>query len=190
MGEAKRRKKILGEAYGKKESIIIVGRAEFDRHLLKFADAWTEKIKEIGELDNLEAEEQKAKEEEFNQWLKEYLECYRQSEREKLVMGVLDPLYAELAEMPESEAKAIEFAVNWSIETILLYKRFKPYLSESSASEYAEPLIGFYEIVIKEALENARGEEIDELKQEFEEILEIEESKRISHAPISVEPSA
>ena len=184
MGEAKRRKKILGEAYGKKESTIIVGSAEFERHLLKFADAWTEKLEELGELDGLEEEEQEVKEEEFNQWIREYLESYRQSEREKLVMGVLDPVYAELAEIPESEVKALEFAVNWSIETLFLDKRFKPYLSTSLASEYAEPLIGFYEVVITEALENAKGNvetlaEIEKLKQQFEEIVEIEESKRI-----------
>ncbi len=57
---------------------------------------------------------------------------------------------------------------------------FKPYLSTSSASEYAKPLRGFYEVVIKEAMENARGgEEIEQLKQKFEETLEIEESERI-----------
>ena len=179
MGFAKRRKKILGEDYGKKESIVIVGSAELERHLLKFADAWTEKLEEIGELNDLEEEEQEVREEEFNQWLRKYLESYRQSEREKLVMGVLDPVWAELAEIPKSEAKAVEFAVNWSIETIFLYKRFKPYLSTSAASEYAEPLRGFYEIVIKEAMKNARGEEeIEKLKQEFEKTLEIEESKR------------
>ena len=180
MGEAKRRKKILGSAYGKKESTIIVGSAEFERHLLKFADAWTEKLAEIGKLDDLDSEEQEVKEEEFNQWLKEYLESYRQSYREKLVMGVLDPVYAELAEIPESEALAVEFALNWSIETLFLYKRFKPYLSTSAASEYAEPLRGFYEVVIKEAMKNAKGEEdIEQLKQEFEETLEIKESQRI-----------
>ena len=128
----------------------------------------------------LEEAEQAAQEEEFNQWLREYLESYRQSEREKLVMGVLDPLYAELAEIPELETEAIELALSWSIEAIVMYKMFKPYLSTSSASEYAQPLIGFYEMVIKEAMKNARGEEeIEQLKQEFEETLEIEESKRI-----------
>ena len=144
------------------------------------ADAWTEKLEEIGEVDQLEEEEQEVREEEFNQWVRKYLESYRQNEREKLVRGLLDPMYAELAEIPESEAKAVEFAVNWSIETLFLYKMFKPYLSTSSASEYAKPLISFYEVVIKEAMEKARGEsEIEQLKQEFEETLEIEESKRI-----------
>ena len=49
MGEAKRRKKLLGKDYGQKESIVIVGSAEFKRHLQKFADAWTEKLKEMGD---------------------------------------------------------------------------------------------------------------------------------------------
>ena len=71
---------------------------------------------------------------------------------------------------------------------------FKPYLSESSASEYAKPLISFYKIVIAEALEDPEADvedlaAVEKLKQEFEEVLEIEESKWISHTPISVEPS-
>ena len=180
MGEAKRRKKLLGKDYGQKESIVIVGSAEFERHLLKFAEAWTEKSEAMGDPDELEEAEQAAQEEEFNQWIKTYLESYRQSEREKLVMGVLDPLYAELAEIPESETEAVEFALSWSIEAMVMYQMFKPYLSTSSAAEYAKPLLGFYEMVIKEAMENARGEKIiEQLKQEFEEILEIEESKRL-----------
>ncbi len=154
------------------------------RHLLKFADAWTNKLEEIGEIDELEEEEQKVREEELDQWLKEYLESYRQSEREKIVRVILDSFYAELAQMPESEAKALEFSVDWALETRSLYKMFKPYLSESSASEYAKPLSKFYEIVIAEALEDSTGDEenralVYKLKQEFEEILDIEESKRI-----------
>ena len=49
MGEAKRRKKLLGEDYGQKESIVIVSSAELERHLLKFADAWTEKSEAMGD---------------------------------------------------------------------------------------------------------------------------------------------
>ena len=184
MGEAKRRKKLLGKDYGQKESIVIVGSAEFERHLLKFADAWAEKSEAMGDPYELEEAEQEVQEEEFNQWIGEYLESYRQSEREKLVMGILDPLYAELAEIPESETEAIEFALSWSIEAIVMYKMLKPYLSKSAASEYAKPLLGFYEVVIREAIENSKDkieakEEIEKLKQQFEEILEIEASKRI-----------
>ena len=180
MGEAKRRKKLLGKDYGQKPPVLVEGSPLFERHLQKFSDAWTEKLEAMVEPDELEESEQKFKEEEFNQWMREYLESYRQNEREKLVKGLLDPVYAELAEIPASEAKAVEFAVRWSIETLFLYKMFKPYLSTSSASEYAKPLIGFYEVIIKEAMENTRGnEQIEQLKQKFEEILEIEESERI-----------
>ena len=61
---------------------------------------------------------------------------------------------------------------------------FKPYLPKSSGSEYAKPLIDFYELVIAEAVEHTKGDvetqaDVEKLKQEFEEILEIEESKRI-----------
>jgi len=180
MGEAKRRKKLLGKDYGKKPPVLVEGSPVFERHLDKFADAWIEKLAATLKLEDLEEEERKVKEEEFKQWLREYLEIYSQNEREKLVRGLLDPVYAELAEIPESEAQAVGFAVSWSIDTIFLYKMFKPYLSDSSASEYAKPLVGFYEVVIKEAMKNAKGEEdIEQLKQEFEETLEIEESKRI-----------
>ena len=35
MGEAKRRKKLLGKDYGQKESIVLVGSAELEQHLRK-----------------------------------------------------------------------------------------------------------------------------------------------------------
>ena len=194
MGEAKRRKKLLGKDYGKKPPVLIEGTPQFARHVYKFADAWTHKLEEIGRIDKLEAEEQKVKEEELDQWIREYLAIYAQGEREKIVRAILDSIYAQLAELPESETEALDFGVDWSLETISLYKMFKPYLSESSASEYAKPLISFYKIVIAQALEDSEADvedlaAVEKLKQEFEEVLEIEESKRISHAPISVEPS-
>ncbi len=96
MGEAKRRKKLLGKDYGKKPPVLVEGSPQFARHLQKFSDAWTEKLEAMVEPDELEESEQKFKEEEFNQWMREYLESYRQNEREKLVKGLLDPVYAEL----------------------------------------------------------------------------------------------
>ena len=184
MGEAKRRKKLLGKDYGKKPPVLVEGSPQFARHLEKFADAWTNKLEQIGRLDELEESEQNVKEEELDQWIREYLSIYPQREREKIVRGILDPFYAELGQMPDSEIKAVEFGVNWALETSSLYKMFKPYLSESSASQYAKPLIGFYEIVIAEALEDSEGDvenraTVEKLKREFEEILEIEASKRI-----------
>ena len=115
--------------------------------------------------------------------MQNYLDSYRQSERERIVMGVLNQVYAEIAEMRPSPNKGIEWTLNWSIETLFLYQMFKPYLSTSSAKSYAKPLLGVYEMVIREAKENLKDkietqEKIEKLKQHFEEILEIEESKR------------
>ena len=184
MGEAKRRKKLLGKDYGQKPPLLVEGSPQVERHLRQLADAWAKKLAEIGKLDDLEEAEQKIKEEELNQWMRDYLAIYSQSEREIIVRGILDPVYAEIAQMPESEIKAVELAVNWSLEALSLYKMFKPYLPKSSVSEYAKPLINFYELVIAEAFFKAKGDagnqaELQKLKQEFEEVLEIEESKRI-----------
>ena len=74
MGEAKRRKKLLGKDYGKKPPCLVEGSPLFERHLPKFSDAWTEKLEAMVEPDELEESEQKFKEEEFNQWMREYLE--------------------------------------------------------------------------------------------------------------------
>ena len=182
-GEAQRRIKSLVTADEENQLVLIQGNQQFEQHFQKFTEAWANKIEEIGQPSELEEEEeQRAKREKFNQWLQKYLDSYRSYERELLVMRILDPIYVELMllELPQKKNQERDCVWKWSVEALSMYKTVKPYLSDSSAKMYAQPLLGFYELVIKEAMKNARGEEeIEKLKQEFEETLEIEESQRI-----------
>ena len=183
IGAAQRRKKSSLEAYGKTQPVLVEGSRQFEQHFQKFTEAWTNKIKEIGQPSELEGEEeQKAKREKFNQWLQKYLDSYRSYERELLVMRILDPIYVELMllELPQKKNQERDCVWKWSVEALSMYKIVKPYLSDSSARMYAKPLRCFYKTVIRRTLEKAKsGKALKQLKQEFEETLEIEKSKRI-----------
>ncbi len=138
----------------------------------------------MGDPSELEEQELKAKRAEIHQWLHDYLSKYQVLEREKLVMEVINPLYGKLLVAAETEENEAEWAWQWSMEALSLYETFKPYLSALSAQLYTRPLIDFYETVIREAIEHPPekaelNEELETLKQQFEEVLEIEESKRI-----------
>lgn len=178
---AQRRKKSLVEADGENRPILVEGSREFEQHCQMLADAWTKKLKAIGQPSELEGEkERRAKREEFNQWLHNYLNSYRDHEQELLVMRLLDPVYVELMvlELPQKKNQGRESALKWSVETLLLYKTVKPYLSDSSAMMYAKPLKCFYETVIRRKIDNSKdGKIIAKIKREFEQILEIEASK-------------
>ena len=47
MGEAKRRKQILGDTFGQTSFILIKGERQFEEHFQKFCQAWEQKLKEI-----------------------------------------------------------------------------------------------------------------------------------------------
>ena len=184
MGFAKRRKKLLGKDYGEKPPILVEGSNQFERHFQQFLLVCQEKLEEVGKASELEEEEAKVKQEQLHQWLENYLSNYRNAEREKLIRGILDPVYFQLVKKSRSQKAEPEWILNWSIEAVSLYKIFKSYLSKSTAMLYAKPLRKFYETVMREGLEDASKqveaqEKIGKLKQLFEETLEIEESKRI-----------
>jgi hypothetical protein len=50
MGEAKRRKQILGENYGKFPSVLIEGTPQWKKHLEKFYQAWCSKWPELMQI--------------------------------------------------------------------------------------------------------------------------------------------
>ena len=184
MGEAKRRKKLLGKDYGKKLPVLVKGSYQFEKHFQQFLSAWNEKLKELGEVSELEEEFVKIKQQEIDQWLNQYLEKYQEVDREKLVMEILNPVYAKLIVPIQRDTITPEWALNWSLEALSLYKMFKPYLSASSDQNYAKPIKGFYETVITGAIKNAEKElqdqeDLKKLKQLFEETLAIEESEDV-----------
>ena len=58
------------------------------------------------------------------------------------------------------------------------YSWFKPYLSESTASDYAKPLQSFYEMVFFEAVEKeGASEELKAVKKLFSDCLEVPEGQ-------------
>ena len=184
MGEAKRRKKLLGKDYGEYSPVLVKGSNQFEKHFQKFRSAWTEKLEALGDPSELGGQELKAKRAEMQQWLHDYLSKYQTIEREKLVMEVINPLYEELLVAAETEKDEAEWSWQWLMEALSLYETFKPYLSALSAQLYARPLIDFYETVIREEREHPPEEvelkeKLEKLKQKFEEVLEIEESKRV-----------
>ena len=160
MGEAKRRKKLLGKDYGEKPPVLVKGSYQFEKHFQKFHSAWNEKLKELGEVSELEEEFVKIKQTEIDRWLNQYLQKYQEIEREKFVMEIINPVYGKLMVAIERNRIAPEWALNWSLEALSLYKMFKPYLSASSAKSYVKPLRGFYETVITGAIKNAEGEKL------------------------------
>ena len=174
MGEAKRRKKILGEDYGKVPPTLVVGSKLYEKHLEKFYSALENKVKEINpveeaiveelseeEINDLEArdlinhEQMKATTLEVKEWLATYLAPYQTKDREKLVVGIMHPLYEEMAE-PKRGIKpdlVIESSINLALEAVNYYSWFQEYLSEEVAAFYAQPLTSFYDTVLKEGIE-------------------------------------
>ena len=198
MGEAKRRKKILGEDYGKVPPTLVVGSKLYEKHLEKFYSALENKVQEINpveeeiveepseeEIDDLEItdlidhEQMKATTLEVKEWLATYLAHYQTKDREKLVVGIMHPLYEEMAE-PKRGIKpdlVIESSINLALEAVNYYSWFQDYLSEEVAAFYAQPLTSFYDIVLKEGIEENSEEPIAKLlKTIFSEALDLQES--------------
>ena len=181
MGEAKRRRKILKEAYGEKPAKLIPGSNQFHTHLEKLWDGLEEELTKITGSAGFSEEEEikKIQQEKLDKWLKNYFDNYTKADREKLVIEVMNPLYEKLWSATKSQVLDPVWSYKWSSQALSFYRIFKPFLSAKSAKTYAKPLQAFYDTVIKESLEKAREEgaetsEFDQLKRRFEEILEIE----------------
>ena len=198
MGEAKRRKKILGEDYGKVPPILVVGSKLYEKHLEQFYSALENKVKEINpveeesleepseeEINNLEAtdlidhEQMKTTTREIREWLATYFAPYQAKDREKLIVGIMHPLYEEMAE-PKRGIKpdlVIESSITLALEAVNYYSWFKGYLSEEVDAFYAQPLTSFYDIVLKEGIEENSEEPMAKLLQSiFSEALDLQES--------------
>lgn len=184
MGEAKRRKKILKEAYGEKPAKLNPGSNLFHTHLEKFWDAIEEELTKITGSAGFSEEEEikKIQQEKLDKWLKNYFDNYTKVDREKLAMEVMNPLYEKLWSATKSQVLDPVWAHKWSSQALSFYRIFKPFLSAESAKIYAKPLQAFYDTVITESLEKAREEgaetsKFEKFQQKFEEVLEIEESR-------------
>jgi ABC-type long-subunit fatty acid transport system fused permease/ATPase subunit len=176
MGEAKRRKQILGESYGNFPSVLIEGTPQWKKHILKFYEAWQKKWAELLEIeqDKNEKSQENSKQQDFAQikeelkkWLVEYLSIYRAKDQEQLVSIVMDEHYEELSELlieaeesnnSEKAQKFSQKALGWVMLALVYFSLLSPYLSPESASEYADPLNSFYQMMISEKRQEGSDE--------------------------------
>lgn len=171
MGDAKRRKQKLGDAYGKTPPVLMLGSRQLEKHIEKFFEDWTQKadslwLPEDDSATPLSSEEMPSqaevieKLEDMNQWIDDYLQPYRPQDREKLACAVLDVQYAAIKEAEGiSEEETADFTMQWIMQTLSLFRIFKPYLSTARTKCYAEPLHSFYNMIMEEAETQEEGSE-------------------------------
>ncbi|NJK30655.1 MAG: hypothetical protein HC851_02800 [Acaryochloris sp. RU_4_1] len=153
MGEAKRRKHLLGEGYGQTSFIRIKGDRQFEEHFEKYCVAWEQKLKTI--MDSMDPEiepspaEMQAQDQDFQHWLTNYLQDYRPQDRERLVGEMLDSLYEQMQDFEEEDDsdQLQENVTNWVVDVITLFTLLKPHLSVQQQQDYAQPLLELYEIM-------------------------------------------
>lgn len=159
MGEAKRRKKALGAAYGDVPPVLVAGSRQFEEHLDKFTQAWEQQLAEVEESvdENEEPDEEKlqTQRQQIKTWLEDYLKPYRQQDQQLLLGEVMDTLYAELSSFGQEKDPEVmsQGIVGWVMEALMLYTIFKPHLSASQKEGYEEPLREFYGIMQSEEKE-------------------------------------
>lgn len=179
MGEAKRRKHILGDTYGQNTFIRIKGERQFEEHFQKFCEAWEQKLKEISGSSDPDAEpseaEIQANDQTFQLWLTQYLQEYRPQDRESLVGGLLDFLYAEMEKLDnEQDPEELQQKVsNWVLEAITLFTLLKPHLSDEQQRDYAHPLLELYEIMLNEVKDEMEAEQQQEARQSLAEMFAV-----------------
>jgi flagellin-specific chaperone FliS len=159
MGEAKRRKQILGKSYGQISFIHIKGERQFEEHFEKFCLAWDQKLKTLIEAmdPDIESspEEVQAQEQDLQGWLTNYLQGYRPQDRERLVEEMLDSFYEQMEDFQEEDDpdQLQENVNNWVVEVIALFTLLKPHLSVQQQQDYAQPLLELYKIMRDEVEE-------------------------------------
>lgn len=142
MGEAKRRKQILGSRYGTPPPLV-AGSLQLKRHVEKMYAAWEKKSAEVVALcqhmsevgDNFQAKERL-----MGEWFTSYLDDYRPSDRGRLALGMLAPISDAIAEMSSQVENLTEFLDEWGLGAILLYKVCLPHLPDEFIESTTEQL--------------------------------------------------
>ena len=179
MGEAKRRKQRLGDAYGQNSFIRIKGERQFEDHFHKFCGAWEKKLKEISGSADVDTElseaEIQAKDQTFQTWLAQYLQAYRPQDRERLAGGLLDFLYAEMEKLDKEEdpEQLQQNVSNWVLEAITLFTLLKPHLTDEQQRDYAQPLLELYEIMLNEIKDEMDDGQKEEAQQSLTEMFAV-----------------
>lgn len=175
MGEAKRRKQALGDQYGKTPAILKDGSRQLDEHLEKFALALSNKMDELGDEldigdlegeDALEAiqneitpEQAHQKSAEISAWIGTYLEPYRPQDREKLAIGLLNPIYEDIFEIAKNQAEG--GAEEDTMDTFMMnvmhglstFSMVKSFLSPDNQEMFAGPMRELYNMMLEDLSE-------------------------------------
>lgn len=193
MGEAKRRKQALGTQYGKTPAVLKEGSKQLDEHLEKFALALSNKMDEmgaeldIGDLEGTEAleameseitpEEARQKSEEIALWIQTYLEPYRPQDREKLAIGLLNPIYEDIFDIAKENSQGNDssemmdmFMLN-VMHGLSTFAMVKSFLSKDNQEMFAGPMRELYNMMLED-LGDDEQEQRDSLTTLFEPCLE------------------
>ena len=181
MGEAKRRKKALGDQYGKTPSVLKDGSKQLEEHLEKFALALSNKMDELGaelNLDDLENEEAIAaiqdeitpeqarqKSDEIATWIGTYLEPYRSQDREKLAIGLLNPIYEDIFEFAKhkvegnaSEDDTMDSFMMNVMHGLSTFSMVKSFLSPDNQEMFAGPMRELHNMMLEDLSEEDEAE--------------------------------
>lgn len=142
MGEAKRRKQILGSSYGSPPPLVS-GSRELQRHVEKMYAAWEKKSALVAsECQHLTAASENllAKERLMGEWFTSYLDSYRPEDRGKLALALLAPLSEAIAQIHEQGENLTAFLDEWGNGAILLYRVCLPHLPSEFTESTAEQL--------------------------------------------------
>ncbi len=184
MGEAKRRKQILKENYGKKISKLKPGSPLFNNHAKNFSLGFAKKLGEINKkyLPNQPA---KIEEETFKTWVKDYLSKYQKSDQETMVTLTINLVYKSFEGDNLSPNSDINSLLNYIVTIVFVHKVLNSFLSEETALAYTESLKTFYYEIMKTVPKEIKeGEEeeaaeiesmVEQIKQNMAEFLELED---------------
>ncbi len=181
MGEAKRRKQLLGDEYGKKTHLIIKGTEDLQFHAEKLEDEWYEILEEyLGNqyedqylVLHCPTEEFQQNKSKSQQWLQDYMRQYRPKDQAMLSEYLLEPIYMDLIELLEnieniSDQGTIEGLIDISVPLIFWYSCFKEYVSKNLKEFYLDPIQMLYETFWEKSLEDDEFVKLGEASEDQE----------------------
>ena len=184
MGEAKRRKQILKEDYGKKIPKLTPGTPLFDNHVKKFFVAFTERISEISQK-LPSSQPTKIEEETFKTWVSNYLGKYEKTDQKTLVMIIIGSLDESFNNVSQAQELGFYPMITYLFTKVFVHKILNPFLPEEIAKSYNKSFQDCYDKIVEgipEEVEEGEEEEvaeielmIEQIRQNIAEFLELED---------------
>ena len=182
MGEAKRRKQILKEDYGKKISKLKPGSPLFNNHVKNFYVALTKRLSEI--IQKFPPNQPtKIEKENFKTWVKDYLSKYQETDQETLVIVIIRLIDKSLDAVNTTQELSGDSILRALFGKVFIHQILNPFLPEEIAKDYNKSFQKCYDKIIEgmpqEEEESAEIESIlEQIRQNIAELLELEDSKR------------